>query len=154
MFYIFATLMFGFIGEAWILASASAFSLLNILFWMMQTNKIPPHGDRWKRKDLKDVLKGYWGPQGPRGHTLRTADPRMVSVTEDVCSRALLTGVNVIKSPDIKQDLPPLKTTTREAEEVYSCLCSFSPHEETDHFIFLKKKGMIKNLSPDCFILF
>lgn len=112
LFYIFATLMSGFIGEAWILVSALAFSLFNILFWMMQTKKIPPHEDRWKRKDLKDFLKGYWGPQGPRGHTLRTADSRMVSVTEDVCSRALLTGMNMIKSPDIKQDLHPVKTTT------------------------------------------
>lgn len=81
------------------------------------------------------------GTPGASGHTLRTADSRMVSVTEDVCSWALLTGMNMIKSPDIKQDLHPLKTTTIEAEDVYSCLCSFSPHEETDHFIFLKRRA-------------
>lgn len=102
LFYIFATLMSGFIGKAWILASAFAFSLFNILFWMMQTKKIQLQGDRWKRKDLKDFLKGYWGPQGPRGLTLRASDSWMVSVMEDACSWALLTGMNMIKSPDIK----------------------------------------------------
>ena len=80
----------------------------------MQTKKIQLQGDRWKRKDLKDFLKGYWGPQGPRGLTLRN-DSWMVGVMEDVCSWALLTGMNMIKSPDVKQDLHSLKTTTTEA---------------------------------------
>lgn len=139
MFYIFATLMSGFIGAASILASASAFSLFNILFWMMQTKKIQPHGDRWKRKDLKDFLKGYWGPQGPRGLTLRT-DSWMVSVMEDVCSWALLTGMNMIKSPHVKQDLHSLKATTTEAEDAYSFLRSFHMKKQTTLF-FLKRRA-------------
>lgn len=84
-----------FIGAASILASASAFSLFNILFWMMQTKKIQPHGDRWKRKGPQDLPERLLGTPGPRGLTLRT-DSWMVGVMEDVCSWALLT-MNMIK---------------------------------------------------------